>query len=238
MLSGKYPWSEIQSDASVVRRLFQGLKPGRPLDRPIDDKHWALIEQCWSSIPERPLAKDVVSSLEQFLRAVQVSGTTQLAAALSQNRSIVCGNTVGVPSRTVSPGKTCSTPVSALSPDQHIAVPSFRNYSTSPLREQNATATNNSSRGELHSTDFTDEVRTSSANVDYDFSNLAFTVRASSMGLTRCHGDYRLQDAEMLVQVANAAWSGTFNGTFPNQAMNDVQIHVVGTFNPSVPTDM
>ena len=39
-------------------------------------------------------------------------------------------------------------------------------------------------------------------------------------------------------QVASVAWSGTFNGTFPNQAMNDVQIHVVGTFNPSNPTDM
>ena len=184
MLSGKYPWSEIRSDAAVVRRLSQGDKPSRPLDRPIDSQHWALIEQCWSSAPERrPLAKDLVSSLEEFLHAVQVSGTIRLAAALSQNRSIAGSNPVGVPQpRTVSLSETCSTPISAPSSGQDIDVPSFTNYSTSPLRQQNAMATNDSLRGELHSTDFTDEVRTSSENVDHDLSNLAFTVRASSTG--------------------------------------------------------
>jgi hypothetical protein len=52
-----------------VLRLSQGLKPGRPLARPIDDQHWTLIERCLSSIPERPLAEDVVSSLQQLLEA-------------------------------------------------------------------------------------------------------------------------------------------------------------------------
>jgi len=67
VLTGKYPWSEVQADAAVVLRLSQGLKPSRPLIPPIDDQHWAFIQQCWSPVPERPLAKDVVSSLQQLL---------------------------------------------------------------------------------------------------------------------------------------------------------------------------
>lgn len=67
VLSGKYPWSEVRADAAVMLRLSQGLKPGRPLARPIDDRHWAFIERCWSSIPDRPLVEDLVSSLQQFL---------------------------------------------------------------------------------------------------------------------------------------------------------------------------
>lgn len=50
-------------------RLSQGIKPGRPLERAIDDQHWALIERCWSSMSERPLAEDVVSSLQQLMGA-------------------------------------------------------------------------------------------------------------------------------------------------------------------------
>ena len=50
-------------------RLSQGLKPGRPLARPIDDRHCALIERCWSSISERPPAEDVASCLQQLLYA-------------------------------------------------------------------------------------------------------------------------------------------------------------------------
>ena len=50
-------------------QLSQGNKPARPESRPIQDAHWALIEQCWSSVDQRPLAKDVVSSLQDFLRS-------------------------------------------------------------------------------------------------------------------------------------------------------------------------
>ena len=50
-------------------RLSQGFKPGRPLARPIDDRHWALIERCWSSISERPPAEDVASCLQQLQHA-------------------------------------------------------------------------------------------------------------------------------------------------------------------------
>lgn len=67
MLTGKYPWSEVRADAAVVLRLSQGLKPSRPIIPPIDEQHWALIQQCWSPVPERPLAEDVVSTLQQLL---------------------------------------------------------------------------------------------------------------------------------------------------------------------------
>ena len=49
-------------------QLSQGRKPARPESRPIQDAHWALIQQCWSSIDQRPLAKDVLSSLQYSLR--------------------------------------------------------------------------------------------------------------------------------------------------------------------------
>lgn len=48
-------------------QLSMGHKPGRPLVPPIDDQHWAFIKWCWSAILERPLAGEVVSSLQQFL---------------------------------------------------------------------------------------------------------------------------------------------------------------------------
>ena len=53
-------------------QLSQGYKPARLESRPIQDAHWALIERCWSSIDDRPLAKDIVSSLEDFLRSCPI----------------------------------------------------------------------------------------------------------------------------------------------------------------------
>ena len=72
VLSGKLPWSEMRQDVQVVIRLSQGHKPARPESRPIRDTHWALIEQCWSSIDQRPHVNYVVSSLEDFLRPYPV----------------------------------------------------------------------------------------------------------------------------------------------------------------------
>ena len=68
MLSGKSPWSEVHQDNVVMVQLFQGHKPARPKSRPIQDAYWSLIEHCWSSPDQRPLAEDVVSSLQDFLR--------------------------------------------------------------------------------------------------------------------------------------------------------------------------
>lgn len=69
VLSGKHPWSEIRNDAAVMLRLSKGIKPERPSSRLIEDKHWELIERCWSSVDDRPCATDVVSSLQQFLHS-------------------------------------------------------------------------------------------------------------------------------------------------------------------------
>ena len=69
VLSGKHPWSEFKRDAAVMLQLSQGNKPERPSSRPIEDKHWELIERCRSSVDDRPCATDVVSSLQQFLHS-------------------------------------------------------------------------------------------------------------------------------------------------------------------------
>jgi hypothetical protein len=69
ILSGKHPWSGIRNDIAVMFQLARGNKPKRPLSRPIEDQHWELIERCWSSVDDRPCAKDVVSSLQQYLHS-------------------------------------------------------------------------------------------------------------------------------------------------------------------------
>ncbi|KAF8120266.1 kinase-like domain-containing protein [Boletus edulis] len=73
VLSGKHPWSEIQREAAVIIQLSRGIKPKRPLSRPIQDQHWELIERCWAPVGDRPPAEDVVSSLQEFMRASPLS---------------------------------------------------------------------------------------------------------------------------------------------------------------------
>ena len=67
VLSGKFPWSEVRQDNAVMLQLSQGYKPARPESRPIQDVHWALVEQCWAPIDQRPPADDVMSLLQDFL---------------------------------------------------------------------------------------------------------------------------------------------------------------------------
>ena len=50
-------------------QLHQCHKPARPESRPIQDAHWALIEQCWASIDQRPPAEDIQSSVQSFFHA-------------------------------------------------------------------------------------------------------------------------------------------------------------------------
>ncbi|KAF8557899.1 kinase-like protein [Imleria badia] len=67
ILSGKRPWSEVREDAAVVLRLAKGHKPGRPESRAIDDSHWNLIQDCWSSVEDRPTTKVIISNIQRFL---------------------------------------------------------------------------------------------------------------------------------------------------------------------------
>ncbi|KAF8553718.1 WD40 repeat-like protein [Imleria badia] len=67
VLTGKQPWSEVQEDAHVVLRLARGHKPGRPGSRMIDDAYWNLIQDCWSSIEERPSAKLIIFAIQRDL---------------------------------------------------------------------------------------------------------------------------------------------------------------------------
>ena len=69
ILSGRLPWSEVPTDEAIVVCVFRGLNPGRPHQRPIDDRHWALIARCWLTAPERPPAEDVISILRRFFGA-------------------------------------------------------------------------------------------------------------------------------------------------------------------------
>ncbi|KAG6379364.1 kinase-like domain-containing protein [Boletus reticuloceps] len=67
VLSGKRPWSEFKHDNAVIGQILRGMKPQRPSSRPIEDKHWELVDRCWSSVGDRPGAGGVASSLQQFL---------------------------------------------------------------------------------------------------------------------------------------------------------------------------
>ena len=70
VLSGKQPWSEIREDVAVALRLAKCYNPGRPESQPVDDLHWNLIEQCWSSIQDRPTAEVIITSIQQLSPAV------------------------------------------------------------------------------------------------------------------------------------------------------------------------
>ncbi|KAI9571031.1 kinase-like domain-containing protein [Boletus coccyginus] len=71
VLSGKQPWSEVQRDACIVLLHAQGQKPRRPEAHAIADQHWDLIQQCWSSVQERPPAESIIISIETFLSDLQ-----------------------------------------------------------------------------------------------------------------------------------------------------------------------
>ncbi|KAN0081687.1 Protein kinase-like domain containing protein [Tylopilus felleus] len=66
VFSSKLPWSELRGDASVLLQLMKGEKPGRPESQAIDDSRWNFIQECWSSIEERPDADVIISTVQQF----------------------------------------------------------------------------------------------------------------------------------------------------------------------------
>ena len=56
--------------------IAQGLTPVQPKFHAIDDCYWAFIEQCWLSLEEQPLMKELITSLEQFLSSYPLPKTT------------------------------------------------------------------------------------------------------------------------------------------------------------------
>ncbi|KAH0828970.1 kinase-like domain-containing protein [Lanmaoa asiatica] len=68
VLSGKQPWSEVRQDAAVILCLAKGHLPGRPESRAMDDSHWNLIQDCLSSIEERPATEVIILTIQRFLR--------------------------------------------------------------------------------------------------------------------------------------------------------------------------
>jgi len=73
VLSGKRPWSEVQGDICIGLLLTQGQKPRRPESLAIANQHWDLIQQCWSSVQDRPPADSIITSIEAFLIDSQFS---------------------------------------------------------------------------------------------------------------------------------------------------------------------
>lgn len=66
-LSGKPPWSDVREDAMIVLRLAKGQRPSRPVSQSLDDRHWEFIQQCWTSVEDRPSSEMVVQSVQHLL---------------------------------------------------------------------------------------------------------------------------------------------------------------------------
>ena len=98
MLSGKQPWSEAQGDAHIILLLAQGQKPRRPDSHAIADQHWNLIQQCWSSVKERPPADSIIIRIREFLSNLEIQGSRGLFISPStQPNSVSSNNQSSVP---------------------------------------------------------------------------------------------------------------------------------------------
>lgn len=78
---------------AVVLRMAKGHKPNRPASDTLQDSHWNLIQQCWSSTEKRPAAEAIILSIQQFLndcppplplRDILVSRLTRSGSLLDQ----------------------------------------------------------------------------------------------------------------------------------------------------------
>ncbi|KAH7924090.1 kinase-like protein [Leucogyrophana mollusca] len=49
VISGVVPYHYLKNDAQVLIAISKGITPMRPLNPEIDDEHWNLIQQCWST---------------------------------------------------------------------------------------------------------------------------------------------------------------------------------------------
>jgi serine/threonine protein kinase len=67
VLTGRPPYYHL-SEAAVIQRIGNGVKPLRSHYPAFSDKYWYFIEECWSAAPQdRPLAERVVRVIRDEL---------------------------------------------------------------------------------------------------------------------------------------------------------------------------
>ena len=69
VLSGHYPYDEIQSDIMVIRLITGGIRPEEPKEAKwlgFSDELWRTVELCWlEDRNARPVVEDILSSLNE-----------------------------------------------------------------------------------------------------------------------------------------------------------------------------
>ncbi|OCH86823.1 kinase-like protein [Obba rivulosa] len=66
IFTGKFPFHNLSTDASVIVRVLQGVRPLRPLQATplgLSDKLWSLMEQCWDADRQKRPPATVVLQL-------------------------------------------------------------------------------------------------------------------------------------------------------------------------------
>ncbi|KAI9573298.1 kinase-like domain-containing protein [Boletus coccyginus] len=103
VLSGKRPWSEVQQDIHIILLMVQGQKPRWPESPAIADEHRDLIQQCWSSVEDRPSADSIITSIEIFLSTLRFQSSCGLFISPSTlPNSVTLNNSSLVPLDVVS----------------------------------------------------------------------------------------------------------------------------------------
>ncbi|KAF8870829.1 kinase-like domain-containing protein [Infundibulicybe gibba] len=69
-LSGHIPYHHLRSDVCVILHLSKGIKPPRPLQPPIKDEIWGLIQNCWDDEPQR---RPELTTIERGIQALYVT---------------------------------------------------------------------------------------------------------------------------------------------------------------------
>lgn len=71
VLSGKVPYHWIKNEVQILTLLLKGVKPPRPSNPRIADRHWDFIQRCWSSEEQgksRPSIGEVVRYIDAEMK--------------------------------------------------------------------------------------------------------------------------------------------------------------------------
>lgn len=61
-----------KTDMQIMKLIFQGTRPPRREEPPLDDKAWELIQRCWAEALERPGMKDAAEWMMAILSMSRV----------------------------------------------------------------------------------------------------------------------------------------------------------------------